>query len=127
MPLMQRIEQRMNDLVKGICTAHGASGTVDFRTIFHPVVNDPAASELAAEVCDELVGVENVIRDGAPGTGSEDFSFMAEQVPGCYLNLGNGEDSHPLHNHDYDFNDGALVYGASFFARIVEKSLQAEP
>jgi amidohydrolase len=127
MPLMQRIEQRMNDLVKGICTAHGATGNVDFRTIFHPVVNDPAASELAAEVCDELVGAENVIREGAPGTGSEDFSFMAEQVPGCYLNLGNGEDSHPLHNHDYDFNDAALVYGASFFARVVEKSLQAEP
>jgi metal-dependent amidase/aminoacylase/carboxypeptidase family protein len=113
--------------VKGICTAHGATGNVDFRTIFHPVVNDPAASELAAEVCDELVGAENVIREGAPGTGSEDFSFMAEQVPGCYLNLGNGKDSHPLHNHDYDFNDGALVYGASFFARVVERSLQAEP
>lgn len=127
MPLMQRIEQRMNDLVKGISVAHGATAMVDFRVIFHPVVNDPAASKLAAEVCDELVGVENVIRDGQPGTGSEDFSFMAEQVPGCYLNLGNGEESHPLHNHDYDFNDKALVYGASFFARVVEKTLRAEP
>ena len=43
--------------------------------------------------------------------------------PSCYLNLGNGKDSHSLHNHDYDFNDEALSYGASFFARVVEKSL----
>jgi amidohydrolase len=124
--LMQRIEQRMNDLVAGICMAHGATANVDFRTVFHPVINDPEVSALAAEVCDELVGVDNVLREGQPGTGSEDFSFMAECVPGCYLNLGNGKDSHPLHNHDYDFNDEALVYGASFFAKVVERSLRAQ-
>jgi amidohydrolase len=127
MELMQKIEKRTETIVSGVCTAHGATGAVDFRTIFHPVVNDKEASELAAEVCDDLVGQDKVIRNSAPGTGSEDFSFMAEQVPGCYLNLGNGEDSYPLHNHDYDFNDKALVYGASFFARVVEKTLQANP
>ncbi len=123
MQVMGHIEQRVDDLVKGICAAHGATGNLDFRTIFHPVVNEPAVTDLAAGVCDELVGAGNVIRSSQPGTGSEDFSFMTERVPACYLILGNGEDSSPLHNHDYDFNDEALVYGASFFARIVEASL----
>ena len=126
MALMERIEKRMNEMVSGICSAHGASGEVDFRTIFHPVRNDTVVSGLAAEVCDELVGEDNVYREGQPGTGSEDFSFMSEKVPSCYLNMGNGVDSHPLHNHDYDFNDDALIYGASFFARVVEKTLMAE-
>jgi len=126
MPVMELIESRMNQIVDGICAAHGASAKIDFRIVFHPVVNDPNASELAAAVCDDLVGEENVYRSGKPGTGSEDFSFMAEVVPGCYLNLGNGRDSHPLHNHDYDFDDQALVYGASFFARLVERTLSSE-
>jgi hippurate hydrolase len=62
--------------------------------------------------------------DSPPGTGSEDFSFMSEQVPSCYLILGNGG-SAPLHNSHYDFNDDALIYGASFFAGIVEQALTA--
>ena len=124
--LMQRIETRMTVMVNGICLAHGAKGDVDFRTIFHPVLNNAAASIVAADVCDELVGEANVFREGQPGTGSEDFSFMSEHVPSCYLSLGNGAESHPLHNQDYDFNDNGLVYGASFFARVVEKTLVAE-
>ena len=52
---------------------------------------------------------------------------MLEQVPGCYLLLGNRDDTHkaPVHNPSYDFNDAALAYGASFFARIAERALAA--
>ena len=121
--VMERIETRMTELTTGIASAHGARAEVDFRTIFHPVVNDKTATNLAAEVCDAIVGEENVLRDLPPGTGSEDFSFMLEQVPGCYLLLGNGEDVPPVHNSGYDFNDDATVYGASFFASVVEKML----
>ena len=126
MELMEKIERRVTELAVGIAAAHGAEAIVDFRIVFHPVVNDEEASKIAAEVCDALVGPENVIRESPPSTGSEDFSFMAEQVPGCYLIVGNGADSHPLHNHDYDFNDEALVHGASFFARVVEESLKPD-
>ena len=125
---MTLIEQRMTELVQGIARAHGGTAGVDFRTVFHPVVNDAAAATLAADVAAELVGEASVHRDLPPGTGSEDFSFMLEQVPGCYLLLGNSDEGHqtPLHNPGYDFNDGAAVYGASFFARLVETALAAD-
>ena len=126
LPLMQKIESRIGELTSGICAAHGASGQLDFRTVFHPVVNDPVATATASDVCAQIVPTEDVYTEGQAGTGSEDFSFMAEQVPSCYLILGNGSDSSPLHNHDYDFNDQALVYGASFFARVVEEVLKSE-
>ena len=71
----------------------------------------------------ELVGDASVFTDcRPPGTGSEDFSYMSEVVPGCYLIVGNDRPN-PLHNPDYEFNDDALTYGASFFARIVETKL----
>jgi len=52
---------------------------------------------------------------------------MLERVPGCYLLLGNGDESHqtPIHNPGYDFNDEALAFGASFFAAAVEHRLRA--
>lgn len=123
---MQKIERRLNELVSGICMAHGASGEVDFRVNFHPVNNDQHVTEIAANVCSDLVGSDKVVREGPASTGSEDFSFMSEVVPSCYINVGNGADSHSLHNHDYDFNDEATVYGASFFARVVESQLPVE-
>lgn len=121
--VLQNIEVRVAELAEGIASAHGGDATLSFRTIFHPVMNDVDATRTAGDVCAGLVGEDNVIRHSPPGTGSEDFSFMSEQVPSCYLVVGNGTESHPLHNPDYDFNDDALVYGASFFARVVEQVL----
>jgi len=122
---MEMIEQRMGELVSGIAKAHRASADIDFRIVFHPVVNDATAAALAGDVAAGLVGDSNVSRSLPPGTGSEDFSFMLEKVPGCYVLLGNADDDHtrPVHNPGYDFNDRAAVYGASFFAQVVEAAL----
>ena len=54
---------------------------------------------------------------------SEDFAFMLEKVPGAYINIGNGEDSAPVHNAHYNFNDAAIPYGSAVFARLIERSL----
>ena len=123
MELMEKIEARVNALANSICEANGASAEVSFRVLFHPVMNEAGATTFAGDVCSGLVGDANVIRSGAPGTGSEDFSFMTEKVPGCYVIIGNGETSSSLHNPNYDFNDDALAYGGSFFARVVEQEL----
>jgi hippurate hydrolase len=120
---MQDLEVKLEALAKGIAAAHGAKANLEFEIPFHPVVNDSAAATFAADVCSELVGESNVFRSGDPGTGSEDFSFMTEKVPGCYLILGNGENSSSLHNPHYDFNDDAIVFGGSFFARVTELEL----
>ncbi|MDT4873069.1 hypothetical protein FQZ97_1082940 [compost metagenome] len=50
-----------------------------------------------------------------PMTCSEDFSFMPQACPGCYLIMGNGEGAEGgclLHNPAYDFNDASPPYGA---------------
>ena len=125
MDKMRQIETQVQDLAQSTAAASGASATLEFKVPFHPVVNDEATTAFAGDICASIAGEGNVFRVGAPGTGSEDFSFMAEQVPACYLIIGNGEDSSALHNPGYDFNDAALVYGGSFFARVTEQELVA--
>jgi len=62
-----------------------------------------------------------------PVMGSEDFSFMLQEKPGCYIRMGNGGPgefgSVVVHNPRYDFNDDALPWGASYWAQLVEKAL----
>ncbi|GAA4409410.1 M20 aminoacylase family protein [Quisquiliibacterium transsilvanicum] len=125
--VMQLIENNLRRIAESVAQGMGAKASVDFRLEFAPLVNDAAQAEFAAAVCTELVGAGNVERNPAPIMGSEDFSFMLEQVPGCFINIGNGDTPGgcELHNPHYDFNDAALPLGAAFFARVVERKLGA--
>ena len=120
--IMTMIETNMRRLATSVAAGFGAEASVDFRVIFAPMVNNDAEFEAYADAAAALVGEDAVRRDAPPGMGSEDFSFMMEQVPGAHINLGNG-DSAALHNHLYDFNDEAIPYGVALYGAIVEKRL----
>lgn len=124
---MTTIETAMRRVATGVASSLGAKADVDFRLIFAPLVNQAEATREFADTAAELVGEANVDRRQAPASASEDFSFMLEQVPGAYINLGNGEASAPVHNPHYNFNDDAIPFGAAVFARIVERKLVREP
>ena len=123
--VMSLVEAAMRRVAEGTAMALGARAELDFRVLFAPTVNDLQEAEYAAMICAELVGADKVERNPALIMASEDFSFMLEQVPGCYLNIGNGmgEGGCEVHNPAYDFNDDALPLGAAFFARLVERRL----
>ena len=123
--VMELIGRNLARVAEGIAAGFGASAKIDYRPIFAPLVNDPQEADFAAGICAEIAGSDNIRRDPALIMASEDFSFMLNEVRGCYINLGNGdgEGACEVHNPSYDFNDKALPYGASFFARVVEKRL----
>ena len=129
-PALDLMEANLVRIAEGVAAAMGATAEVDARMIFVPTVNDIQESEFAARVCGEMVGAENVARDPALAMGSEDFSFMLHEVPGCYINIGNGGEDGvgvcEVHNPSYDFNDAALPLGASFFAHLVERRLAGD-
>ena len=86
-------------------------------------MNDEDETNAYADAAAALVGEQNVSRNGPAMMGSEDFSAMLEARPGAYINIGNGEDSAPLHNDRYDFNDAAIPLGAGLYATLVERKL----
>ncbi|MEW6687498.1 MAG: M20 aminoacylase family protein [Pseudomonadota bacterium] len=123
--VMQLIGRNLARVAEGVAAGFGASAKTDFRVIFPPTINDAKEADYAAGVCADVVGADNVKRDPALIMASEDFAYMLNEVRGCYINIGNGdgEGACEVHNPSYDFNDKALPYGASFFARLVEKRL----
>jgi len=123
--LMTGIEQLVRRTSENLATALGASAALDFRVRFTPLVNDAEQTALAASVCEELVGTPNVDRNPAMIMASEDFADMLNEVPGCYLLIGNGggDSACEVHHPKYDFNDDALPLGAGVFVRLVERKL----
>jgi hippurate hydrolase len=123
--VMALVGRNMARVAEGVAAGFGAKVKTDFRVIFPPTINNAREADYAAEICAEIVGAESVKRDPALIMASEDFAIMLNEVPGCYINIGNGdgEGACEVHNPGYDFNDKALPYGASFFAKLVEKRL----
>jgi amidohydrolase len=123
---MQLIERNMRRIASGVAEGFGATAELDFRATFPPLVNDANEAAFIADAAAEIVGAENVNRNGGLVMASEDFSFMLNQRPGAYIQIGNGDrpGGCEVHNPGYDFNDEILPLGASLFVKIVERKLE---
>lgn len=123
------VEMRIREIVSLTAQAHGVEAQIDYRQLTPPMVNTLAETQLAQQVCTELVGADNVVMQAPKGlNGSEDFAWMLNEVPGCYLILGNGEGEFGgcmVHNPGYDFNDQVLPLGAACWVRLAQTYLTA--
>lgn len=117
------IEKQMRIVAQGTALAYNVEAQVDYTREFIPLVNDVTLAKEAIDVASSLFGVSNVRVSTKPMTASEDFAQFLTRVPGCFVFLGNGEKSAPLHNPNYDFNDDGLIYGLQFHVGIVRRRL----
>jgi hippurate hydrolase len=121
--ISERIEQQMRIIAQGTALAYNVEAHVRYTREFVPLMNDTALAAEAMAVAVELYGASNARVASKPMTGSEDFAQFLSRVPGCFVFLGNGETSAPLHNPNYDFNDNGLVHGMRFHAAIARRRL----
>ncbi len=120
--LQDEIEGSIRRIAEGVAQAHGATAEVEYTRGYPPTINHPAETEIARQAAIRTVGAENVGAGGLPMMASEDFSFMLNERPGCYLFIGNGEGDHAVecHNPHYDFNDDILPIGVRYWVSLVE-------
>jgi hippurate hydrolase len=98
---------------------------VRYERRYPATVNTSQETDWATTAAREVVGEQSVLTAMQPCMGSEDFAFMLQRRPGCYLWAGNGpaENGRLLHNPRYDFNDDLLPIGASYWVRLAERLL----
>ena len=119
----QFVERRIGEVVAGIAQITGAKIDLNYQRGYPVTINHPAQTERAVEIAKEVAGANNV-HETPPLMGGEDFSFMLEARPGAFIFCGNG-DSAGLHHPAYNFNDEAILYGTSFWIKLVENTLAA--
>ena len=133
------LEQRIKALVVAQAESFGVKAQIDWRPGYAVLVNTPAETAFARQVAIELVGADHVTLQGPPLTGSEDFAFMLERVPGSYLLIGNGIGNGAgdgidndtgsagggcmVHNPGYDFNDHNIGVGSAYWVLLAQRFL----
>ena len=120
------LEQRIKALVSAQAESFGVKAQVDWRPGYAVLVNTAEETAFARTVALDMLGPDRVTLQGPPLTGSEDFAFMLERVPGSYLLIGNGDGPGTcmVHHPGYDFNDDNIAVGSAFWVRLAERFLR---
>ncbi len=113
---------KVRSIVAAQAESFGVTHTITEAAAGAVLVNDPQQTEFAAEVARELLGTENVDTNGVFYMGSEDFAFMAQQRPGAYCIIGNG-DTPQVHHPKFDFDDRNLGIGAAYWVALTVRFL----
>jgi len=121
------MRQRLHELVQLQAQSYGVKAHIDWRDGYAVLVNDAQCTAQALQVARKHFAPEQIVDNGPMLTGSEDFAFMLERVPGCYLFIGNGAGQEPgacmVHNPAYDFNDHNIAIGAQYWVALVNDLL----
>ena len=119
------LEQRIKAIAISQAESFGCKAEVDWKEGYCVLVNSENETNFARQVALDLVGAERVVLNGPPLTGSEDFAFMLEKIPGSYLLIGNGDGDSAgacmVHNPGYDFNDDNIATGSDYWIHLTKE------
>ncbi len=118
------VEARMKELVENVAKGMGCTAKVDYLRGYPVTFNHSDQTDFAVKVAQSVVGPDKVDPETPPLMGAEDFSYMLNERPGCYIFLGNG-DTAACHHPAYNFDDNAIPTGTSYLAKIVETAMPA--
>ncbi len=121
-----QLEEEIGRLAEGTAKMFAISADYHYIRRIPPVINHPDATARARAAAHDVFG-DRVRTSFPPSTAGDDFSYFAQNAPGCYVWLGNGPavDGALHHNTAYDFNDAAISSGVRFWTRLVERELAA--
>jgi hippurate hydrolase len=121
------LERRITEIAQAQAAVYGATAEVNYQRRYPVLYNHPKETEFCRQVIRDWIGERALVLDQQPETGSEDFAFFLEKVPGCYVFIGNGVGSEGgcmVHNPGYDFNDACLSTGASYWVKVAQTYLK---
>jgi IAA-amino acid hydrolase len=116
--------------VLSIARALGGEYEIEFARSVNVVDNDADLTAFVRQTAVDLLGAEAVL-PAQPAMTGEDFSVLAEGIPGCFMRLGGrfpGQPPRKLHDPHFDVDERALPTGAALMAEVALRYLaQAAP
>lgn len=99
------IPKKMQKLVEGIATSYGAQAEFIYEPQYPVLVNHPEITEIALSVLKEVLGKDHVEELQRADMGGEDFAYIAQTVPSCFMFVGIAKDKDHLINHHTPYFD----------------------
>lgn len=108
-------EERIGNIVKGVCESMGARYEMQYALGFPPTVNDESMAQVIRRNAEKVVGKDQVV-EPTQTLGGEDFAFYLQKSKGCYFALGVGRPGGmPVHNSRFDFREDLMLAGVETY------------
>jgi IAA-amino acid hydrolase len=125
---MRRLQERVRAIATQIATAHRCEARVEFPGHDYPAtVNDAATWESVRTVAGDMLG-HDAVQEMAPVMGGEDFAYMLERVPGCFMVLGVRNEAigatFGVHHPRFVADEEALPIGAALHVGVALRMLE---
>jgi len=118
-----RLPALIEDVVRGVTSAHGAAYELDYQRGYAPVVNDERATALVRAAIDP-----EALADLPPIMGGDDFSAYLAKAPGCYAFVGARSDeagaTYPHHHPCFRIDERALPVGVRLHVDVATRALR---
>lgn len=125
----ETLAARIRELAEFQAMSYGCKVAVEYNLGYPVLANSAVATAELESAATKVFSTSQIDSTALPLTGSEDFAYMLEQIPGCYVLIGNGDNGHSagqrigpcsVHNPHYDFNDDSLSTGAQLWLAVCE-------
>lgn len=110
----------LHRMVKSIADQFNLQASIVFHDCLPAVINSVHAAKIARQAATDVVREGNVISQGKPSLGAEDFAFYQQKVEGCLVRFGANSlsENSPAHSGTFDFDENVLEVGANWLARV---------
>jgi len=124
----KRIAERLEQVVKNTCEAHGATYEFEYNWDYDITANNPEMADLVIKSAGDLGYGDDVLPQTSAVMGSEDMSFFLNEVPGAFFFLSSvvHQDGQVFGHHHPKFmlDESVFHKGVAVFVQIVENYLR---
>jgi hippurate hydrolase len=119
--LLDELSKRCQKIAEGLAEVAGCEAEFSWHPLYPATVNDPQAAQNLQRALSD-VGDLQLVGEGLPIMGAEDFSYYQQQIPGAYALIGSGRKGEKIevcHSPRFDYNDDILPTAARVLISLV--------
>ena len=122
--VQEEVKDRIIEISEGLSDAFLSKCNVEFTNSAPELSVDGGVSLAVSDIISSLLGKENVKSPEAfMGAGSEDFAYIAKEVPSAMVALSAGENEYTLHHPKVRFDESVLPIGAAIYGYVALRLL----
>ena len=123
------VSDRIREMVQYTAKAYGCSADIDYEFKTGPVIHeDVDFNNLVRNAATKLFGAD-VIKNDPPVSGSDDFAYFCQDIPGVFAFLGGRNEAkgcaYPHHHECFNVDESAFVKGSALLAQASVDFLNA--
>ena len=126
----EEVIKRFYDIVNNVAAAMGCVADITMEQVTFPVINHPELVNLMTGVVRGLDPTAKIDHQHQT-MGSEDFSFMMHDIPGCFIMIGSANPDKGLvfghHHPKFNIDEACLPYAVAIIAQGAIEILTQKP